>query len=249
MIAVNLMQLKLIKRRLVMKIKVTIDNKIAEVERETTILEAAKSLGIKIPTLCFHEALSPYGSCRLCLVEVKRGNKTEVTTSCNYPITKEIEVVTNSEKVLKYRRMVLQLLLGRCPDNPVLLEIAEEFGIEQPIFDADEYDDCILCGRCERACREVVGANAITFSGRGVKRKVEAPFGDYNDLCIACGACAFVCPTGAVQVQFDGENKIIDKWEKVSPLIEVENSGQGIMTEAQIKYFQDKFHFNPIIKK
>ncbi len=232
-----------------MKIKVTIDNKSIEVERETTILNAANMLGIKIPTLCNHEALSPYASCRLCLVEVKKGNRVEITTSCNYPITREIEVVTNSEKVLKYRRMVIQLLLGRCPDNPALLKLSKEFGIEKPIFEVDEYDDCILCGRCERACREVVGVNAITFSGRGVKRKVEAPFGDYNDLCIACGACAYVCPTGAVQVQFDGENKIIDKWEKITPLVEVENCGQGIMTEAQINYFKEKFNFSPIIKK
>ncbi len=232
-----------------MKIKVTIDNKEIEVEKGTTILEAANMLGINIPTICNHEALTPYGSCRFCLVEVKRGNKVEITTSCNYQITKEIEVTTENDKILKYRKMILQLLLGRCPDNEYLLELAEKLGIKEPIFKADEYDDCILCGRCERACREVVGVNAITFSGRGVERKVEVPFGDFNDLCIACGACAFVCPTGAVQVQFDGENKIIDKWEKVTPLVEVENSGQGILTEAQIKYFQNKFNFNPIIKK
>ncbi len=224
-------------------IKIKIDGVETEVKRETTILQAATNLGIKIPTLCAHESLSPYGSCRLCLVEVARGNKTEITTSCNYVITREIEVITNSEKIKKYRQMVIQLLLGRCPDNEKLLKIAESLGVDKPIFEADEYDDCILCGRCVRACKEAVGANAITFAGRGVSRRVEPPFGDYNELCIACGACAFVCPTGAVQVQFDGENKIIDKWERITPLVNVKNCGQGYMTKAQIDYFQSKFNF------
>ncbi len=226
-------------------VKLKINGKIIEVKEETTILEAASKLGIQIPTLCNHEALSPYGSCRLCIVEVKRGGRSEITTSCNYLITKEIEVQTNSEKIIKYRQMIIQLLLGRCPDNPKLLELAKSLGVTSPIFQADPYDDCILCGRCVRACSEVVKVNAITFAGRGVSRRVEPPFGDYNDLCIACGACAFVCPTGAVQVQFDGTNKIIDKWEKVTPIVEVKNSGQHYMTEAQINYFKNSFNFTP----
>jgi NADH dehydrogenase/NADH:ubiquinone oxidoreductase subunit G len=226
-------------------IKIKINGKEMEVPKETTILEAATKAGIKIPTLCAHESLSPYGSCRLCLVEVTRGAKTEVTTSCNYVITKEIEVVTDSEKIRKYRQMVIQLLLGRCPDNEKLLEIAKSLGVDKPIFEADEYDDCILCGRCVRACKEVVGVNAITFGGRGVSRRVEPPFGDYNDLCIACGACAFVCPTGAVQVQWDSSNKIIDKWERITPVVKLKNCGQGYMTKAQIEYFVKNFNFVP----
>ncbi len=228
-------------------VNVTIDGKNVLVKKETTILNAARALGIKIPTLCNHESLSPYGSCRLCLVEVTRNGKTEITTSCNYVITREIEVKTNSEKILKYRQMVIQLLLGRCPDNGKLLEVAKSLGIEKPIFEPDEYDDCILCGRCVRACKEAVGISAITFGGRGTNRRVEPPFGDYNDLCIACGACAFVCPTGAVQVQFDGENKIMDKWERITPVVKVKNCGQGYMTKAQIDYFQKKFNFEPEI--
>ena len=228
-------------------INVTIDGKNISVKKETTILEAAEMLGIKIPTLCHHEALKPYGACRLCLVEVTKGNKTEITTSCNYPITREIEVKTNSEKIKKYRQMVVQLLLGRCPDNEEILKIAQSLEIKEPLFEADDYDDCILCGKCVRVCKEVVGVSAITFSGRGISRKVEPPFGDYNDLCIACGACAFVCPTGAVQVQFDANNKIIDKWERITPVVKVKNCGQGYMTKAQIEYFKNNFGFLPEI--
>jgi ferredoxin len=166
-----------------------------------------------------------------------------VTTSCNYLITKEIEVLTNTPKILKYRTMIMQLLLGRCPDNPQLLNIAKEMGIKEAIFENDEYDDCILCGKCVRTCSEIVGANAITFAGRGITRRVEPPFTDYNDLCIACGACAFACPTGAVQVQFDEKNKIIDKWERVAPIVEVENCGQKFMPQPQIDYFKENFNF------
>ncbi|MBN2705300.1 MAG: (2Fe-2S)-binding protein, partial [Deltaproteobacteria bacterium] len=157
-------------------IAVTINGKKSEVERGTTILKAAAALNIKIPTLCNHELLEPYGACRLCLVEIVDGDRSTVTTSCNYPITKPLVVETESEKAVKARRMVLEMLLARCNTSPELDRLAAEHGLSGSRFEL-RYDDCILCGLCERVCREVVGANAITFAQRGVERVVVPPFG------------------------------------------------------------------------
>jgi len=181
-------------------IRVVIDGREIEVEQDTTILEAAEKLNIPIPTLCYHKALEPYGVCRLCTVEVMHRGRTRLVTACNYPIRDEIEVFTASEKVLKGRRMIVELLLARCPEVPLLQQLAAELGVEKPRFPLKE-DDCILCGLCVRVCQELVGANAISFVGRGVEREVAAPFYQISEDCIACGACAFVCPTGAIKLE------------------------------------------------
>jgi len=181
-------------------IRVVIDGREIEVERDTTILEAAEKLNIPIPTLCYHKALEPYGACRLCTVEVVHRGRSRLVTACNYPIRDEIEVFTASEKVLKGRRMIVELLLARCPEVPLLQRLAAELGIEKPRFPLKE-DNCILCGLCVRVCQELVGVSAISFVGRGVEREVSTPFYKISEDCIACGACAFVCPTGAIKLE------------------------------------------------
>jgi heterodisulfide reductase subunit A len=181
-------------------IRIVIDGQEIKVEQDTTVLEAAEKLSIPIPTLCYHQALEPYGACRLCTVEVVQRGRSRLVTSCNYPIREEIEVLTTSEKVLKGRRMIVELLLARCPEVPLLQRLAAELGIEKPRFPLKE-DDCILCGLCVRVCQELVGVSAISFVGRGVEREVATPFFKLSEDCIACGACAFVCPTGAIKLE------------------------------------------------
>ena len=181
-------------------IRAIIDGREIEVKQDTTILEAAGKLNIPIPTLCYHKALEPYGVCRLCTVEVVRRGRSRLVTACNYPIRDEVEVFTDSEKVLKGRRMIVELLLARCPKVPLLQKLAAELGIEKPRFPLKE-DDCILCGLCVRVCQDLVGVNAISFVGRGVEREVATPFFKLSEDCIACGACAFVCPTGAIKLE------------------------------------------------
>jgi len=181
-------------------IKVGIDGRVAMVKPDTTILQAATELGIEIPTLCHHPAVEPYGSCRLCTVEVIERGQPRLVTGCNYPIRGEIEVRTSSEKVLRGRRMIVELLWSRCPEATIFQELGARYGIKQPRFEPREGELCYLCGLCVRACDEVVGARAISFVSRGVDRKVGTPFYKVSESCIACGACEYICPTGAIKV-------------------------------------------------
>jgi len=181
-------------------IKVIIDGHESFVERDTTILEAARQLGIDIPTLCHHPALQPYGACRLCTVEILRDGRSRLATACNYPIRDEIEVLTASDKVIRGRKMIVELLWARCPEAKVFRELAAQMSIEKPRFEPYEGELCYLCGLCVRVCDELVGAKAISLVGRGVDREVATPFYMVSEDCIACGACEFICPTRAIKV-------------------------------------------------
>jgi heterodisulfide reductase subunit A len=181
-------------------IPVTIDGQLTEVEEGTTILEAAQRLGIPIPALCHHPALEPYGACRMCTVEITYGGWSRLVTSCNYPIRRDMEVQTASEKVLKGRKLLAELLLARCPNAPKIREFAASLGVTEARFESQD-ELCYLCGLCVRVCSELIGQSAISFVGRGVEREVGTPFLSFSDACIACGACAFVCPTDAIKLE------------------------------------------------
>jgi heterodisulfide reductase subunit A len=176
-------------------ISLSIDGRPVEVPAGTNVLEAARRLGINIPTLCYHDALKPYGGCRLCLVEVTAGNRTQLTASCTYPAAAGLIVRTDSDEVLEARRFVMDLLLSRCPEVPALQEMARQLGVVEPSFPKGA-SECILCGKCVRMCHEVQHVGAIGLTGRGTKRQVTTPFGEFSQVCRTCGACAFVCPTG-----------------------------------------------------
>ena len=163
------------------------------------ILDVAEKYSVDIPTMCHHKALEPAGMCRLCTVELFDGRRTRFVTACNYPIWEGMEVETDSEAVHDGRKLIVEMLLARCPEVPLLQELAKEYGIEESRF-KKEGDTCILCGLCTRTC-ERIGANAISLTGRGVEMEVDTPYGVNTDACIACGACASVCPTGHINLQ------------------------------------------------
>jgi heterodisulfide reductase subunit A len=189
------------KRKSVKELKVIIDGRDLKATKGMTILGVAQGAGIKIPTLCHHQALSPVGSCRLCIVEVLRGKRSRLVTSCNYPIEETIEVKTDSSKVKKIRKILLEMLLARCPEVEIIQQLARDHQIEKPRFKKSKNDRCILCGLCVRICQERMGVSAINFVGRGVRRKVSTPFDTHSDVCQSCGACAFICPTGAINLE------------------------------------------------
>jgi len=186
----------------------TIDGQTVEVEEGKTILEAAEQLGIEIPTLCHHPLLEAYGACRICTVEMKRGKRTRMVTACNHPALDGIEVLTRSPRVLRHRRMIVELELGRCADLPVLRKLADELGIDRSRFGTGKHE-CILCGLCVRTCWELVGARAISFANRGTEREVTTPYHEISDACIGCGACVAVCPTGVLKMEDIKGRKVV----------------------------------------
>ncbi len=140
-----------------------------------TILEAARFMSFPIPTLCHQDGLSPYGACRLCVVEIGEEPKTKLVSSCTYPVEEGLRVRTASHRVMNARRMILELLLGSCPQSKTIQDLASVYGIRQQRF-KQEYENCILCGLCVRMCEEQMMAKAIGFRSRGEKRSIGTPF-------------------------------------------------------------------------
>lgn len=173
----------------------TINGKKASAPPGTTILEAAKEMGIYIPTLCYHQELEAYGGCRLCSVEVSKGNGFFVTASCMYPVEEGIEVKTDTERIRQGRKMIMELLVARCPESREIQKKAEELGVTSVRF-SPKNKDCILCGLCVRVCHQVAGPAALGFVNRGAEKEVATPFDMHAEDCLGCGACAYVCPTG-----------------------------------------------------
>lgn len=173
-----------------------------------TLLECIESTGLKIPTLCYHKALTPYGACRLCLVEISQNNRSTIQASCTYPAIDKLVVNTNTEKVIKTRKVMFELLLARCPDSESIQKIAEEYGVKETRFEKKN-EDCFLCGLCVRMCRERMGISAINFINRGSQRKVCPPFDAASDICQTCGACAFICPTGRIKLEKISKNEAV----------------------------------------
>ena len=181
-------------------VTLTINGKKVKAREGATVLEAARAAGIEIPTLCHNDALEPYGACRLCIVEIEQNGRTIIDSSCTYPVSDGLKVTTDSARVIEGRKLVIELLLSRCPNVKKVQELAQEYQVADFAREWDKDNEyCILCGLCVRACNEVVQAGAIQFAGNGSDRIVDSPFHTSAEDCIACGSCAFVCPTGIIK--------------------------------------------------
>ncbi len=166
-----------------------------------TVLEAARSAGILIPTLCHHEKLEPYGGCRLCTVEAEVRGSTKLVAACLYPVEQDLIVRTRSEKVDKIRKMILELLLAHAPYSPQLHDLALEYGADKDRF-AKESSFCILCGLCERYCAEVKKKNGVGFVDSGARREICFIPEIASKECSDCKECFPLCPTSYLQAAF-----------------------------------------------
>ncbi len=178
------------------------------VEEGTTLLEAAKFYGFPIPTLCHMEGLSPYGACRLCVVEVGKEPNSKLVTSCTYRVEEGLYVRTATARVLRARKMILELLLASCPQSKVIQDLAAAHEIRQQRF-RQEHEDCILCGLCVRMCEEQMMAKAIGFRGRGENRSIGTPFDIKSEECRLCGGCIYVCPACQLRCTYTEPDKAI----------------------------------------
>lgn len=231
----------------------TIDGTSVHVPDGMTLLEAAQSIGIWIPTLCHHEALTPYGGCRLCIVEIDDGEKTRIVSSCNYMAEPGLRVMTHTDTIVSIRKAIIGLLLADAPKSPVLQALADALGVEPYTRFLARTDRCIACGRCVRACREIVGVQAIDFAYRGYKRVAASPFFERSETCIGCGTCVAVCPTGAITMRdipagmravvsdgpsIEGPARIIDNWKTSFALARCKKCGEPFAPEAQLDYMR-----------
>ncbi|RLC81287.1 MAG: (2Fe-2S)-binding protein [Chloroflexi bacterium] len=183
------------------EILLQIDGKKVQAREEMTILEAAQSVGIFIPTLCHHEKLEPYGACRICIVEVTVGGRTRLVVSCVYLVEENLVVRTRSEKIDKIRKAILELLLAHAPDSPKLQDLAKEYGADKDRFEK-EASFCIHCGLCVRYCAEVKKKNAVGFIDRGIRKEISFIPEIASKECWDCKECFPLCPTSALQAAY-----------------------------------------------
>jgi len=173
--------------------KIKIDGINFDAHEGWTILDAAKFLGINIPTLCYNEGLTPWGGCRLCIVEIDKGENAKLVTSCTYPVEQGLEVKTASKRVIQARKMILELLISRCPTSKVLQDMAAKMSLKHVRF-TPKWENCIYCGLCVRMCKEQMMGKAIGFVNRGDNIKIAAPFDKTSEECRRCGGCIYICP-------------------------------------------------------
>ena len=188
--------------------EIIVNGKSLQCEEGEYILKVCRRNNIDIPTLCHHEAVEPWGGCRLCVVEIthpKWPGWKRTVTSCLYPAQDGLVVETDSPEIRETRADLLDLLLARCPNTELVQKLAAEYGVTKTSYTPrEDPDDCILCGLCTRVCGELMGRAAISTASRGVQKMVATPFMESPEACISCGACVFVCPTDAMA----------QKWEK-----------------------------------
>jgi NADH dehydrogenase/NADH:ubiquinone oxidoreductase subunit G len=178
-----------------------IDGREVKAEEGTTLLEAAREAGIRIPTLCHHEKLEPFGGCRLCIVEVEVRGRTSLAVSCVYTVAKNLVVRTRSEKIDRIRRTILELLLAHAPDAFDLADLAKEYGADRNRFEK-ESSFCVHCGLCVRYCAEVKEKNAVGFIDRGIRKEISFVPEVAAKECWSCKECFPLCPTEALQAAF-----------------------------------------------
>jgi NADH dehydrogenase/NADH:ubiquinone oxidoreductase subunit G len=183
------------------EIHLKIDGKEIVAKEGMTILEAAKSAGIPIPTLCHYEKLEPYGACRICTVEMEAQGRKQLVASCVYPVEPNAVVTTRSEVIDEVRKMILELLLAHAPDAPALQDLAKEYGANEGRFEK-EPSFCILCGLCVRYCAEVKKKDAVAFVDQGPKREICFVPEVASKECWNCKECFPLCPTSYLQAAY-----------------------------------------------
>lgn len=217
---------------------IIIDGIPCQAEAGEFLLAVARRNNIYIPTLCHNEALPGQANCRLCIVEVVENGRSKVVTSCVYPITCEIEVVTNSAKIITMRKTIIMLLAARVPDNEEINKLKAEYNVQPPEqFKSQGDENCILCGLCVKAC-ETVGLSSIATINRGITKRVATPYDEPSESCMGCGACAQVCPTGAIVMKEEQQLRTI--WNKKFKLISCTECGKPFITKEQLQYLTDK---------
>jgi NADH dehydrogenase/NADH:ubiquinone oxidoreductase subunit G len=183
------------------ELQLQIDGKEVTAQAGATILEAAGSVGIAIPTLCDHAKLEPYGGCRICSVEVDSRGRTSVVAACLFPVEQDLVVRTRTKKLERIRKSLIEMMMAHAPDSEQLLALAQEYGADRDRFEKDP-SFCIHCGLCVRYCAEVKKKNAVGFIDRGARKEICFIPEIASKECWECKECFPLCPTSALQAAF-----------------------------------------------
>lgn len=221
------------------QVTVTINGKKYPADEGEILLAVALREKIAIPHLCYEASLDPYGACRLCMVEVTRSGKGEMTTSCTLRAAEGLEVVTDTPEIVKHRNILFELYLAEAPRSEIIRKMAARYGVTKTRFlkKLDTTDSlgnrCVLCGLCVRACNEIMGAGAIGFINRGPYTVVNTPYFEPSKDCSGCGACAKVCPTNAVEIEDEGDMRVMKSWSTTKvPLVQCRCCSRYFAPEA-----------------
>ena len=186
----------------------TLNGTRVQAEEGATVLEAAAAAGVEIPALCLREGTREYGVCRLCLVAVSHQGRTRLEPSCTRPVEEGMDVQTDTDRVRESRRILAELLLARYPDSEPVREVAGSIGVTETSF-GDVTDECVSCSLCIHACEAVIGSSAISLVEAGPPAPVGSRIAINEQACIGCGACATVCPTGAIRIEDLGSRRVL----------------------------------------
>ena len=183
------------------EIRMKIDGKEVRAAEGMTVLEAARSAGMSIPTLCHHDKLQPFGGCRLCIVEVETAGGKSIVASCVHQAEDDLVINTRSDKIDRIRKSILELLLAHAPDSPPLQDLAVEYGADKYKFE-QEASFCVHCGLCVRYCAEIKKKHAVGFIDRGIRKEISFLPEIASTECNDCKECFPLCPTSYLQAAF-----------------------------------------------
>lgn len=174
-------------------VTINIDGADIKTTKGRSVLEVAIEYGTCIPHLCHVPYISDMGACRLCIVEHVTNGRSKITTSCTLNVHDGMVIKSNTDRIKRLRRNIAELIVAQVPNSRAIQDIAVRCGVKEVRYPFRN-SDCILCGRCVRACTEMWQARAIGFIGRGKERRVERPLGMYHDICKKCDYCIQLCP-------------------------------------------------------
>ena len=220
-----------------------IDDRVVETEEGTTVLEAAQRHGIPIPTLCTLKALGSNRSCRLCVVEAEGPSLAPaVLASCDLKASAGLVIRTATPQLQKIRRTILELLLAGLPENREVQEIARKYNVESTPFEHAGHDECVLCGICITACRAKLGVSALSFAAQGDNERKVAGFVQLDgSACIGCGACANLCPIGAIGFSDAGDKREMSIYGRIVntlDLVPCASCGRPFTTGKVVDYLE-----------